>query len=91
MPLGPNRAPERHCVPKSKGAPITATSASIASQSRQSGDFPKVEMPTKGRFRRPDSYPCGGHGRSSRTEMLAASTACENIFLSGFTVIFLNV
>ena len=53
VPAHPKRAPARHCVPKSYGAPITATSASMVSHSSTKGRLPKVDIPTKGKFNRP--------------------------------------
>ena len=44
---GPKRAPARNWVPKSKGAPRIAKSASIFDQSGWSGLLPTVELPTK--------------------------------------------
>src|SRR4051794_18712410 len=50
IPRGPNRVPDRTWVPRSYGAPITATSASSVARSGAYGTLAKVAMPVKGRF-----------------------------------------
>ena len=53
MLLGPNLAPGLYCEPKSNGAPSIAKSAFIELQSSWYEYFPNVQIPTKGRFKRP--------------------------------------
>src|SRR5690606_862982 len=72
---GPKRAPERYWVPISYGTPSTATSASILSQSRQSGRFPNVHSPTNGRSSRPLSYPWLAIGNLLLNQLLACDDA----------------
>ena len=55
---------------QSKGAPSTATSASIFSQSRQTDCLAKVQGPTKGRLSRPCSYTCSEMIVSPRDSLL---------------------